>query len=395
MVESASDGFEKGDLSGILDVDLAGRLDEFMHRSKECRAGSDFDKDHPEKRRASGTYGQALCAAQGVMQGATANGPFNDLVLLDPAGVHFGFAKAAGAAQDVANILAEFVAVYAPLTALPEDLVHEISIYVLALAIDTIVDNVTLGERNRIQATMVTTADSPSSTTTGCPEPDSVSYPRSLDAAESIADFVLSSSSVESRTKRIVLRSLLAKATRERPSAKRFVPGSVTTSLKLSKTDSCVPKIQGKHKDCECSLTGIAYINYADEERQKFIGKLNELFENSKESEDKDPEKKAKCSEDKRTRIPAAVFSSDPDKVYGHFCKGWPQGNDMSMTVDMKGKDVTPKPRLRERIVVDSDDQKKFVFDLSFKKGEGSGKCSLHCNEAFDHLSKACAIPCE
>lgn len=175
VVESASEGFEKGDLSGVLDVSLANRLDEFMHRRKDCQAGRVFDEKHSKRRRASGSYGQALCAAQSVMQGATADGPFNDLVLLSPAGVHFQFVKAAGAAREAANELAEFVTAYAPLIALPEDLVEEISVYVFALAIDTIVENIPLGEQNRIKATMVTTTDSPSSTSTGCPEPHSVS----------------------------------------------------------------------------------------------------------------------------------------------------------------------------------------------------------------------------
>ena len=57
VVQSASDGFEKGDLAGVLDADLANRLDEFMHISKNCQAGWEFDKEHPSNRRASGTYG--------------------------------------------------------------------------------------------------------------------------------------------------------------------------------------------------------------------------------------------------------------------------------------------------------------------------------------------------
>jgi hypothetical protein len=147
-----------------------------MHRRKDCQAGVDFDKSHSKKRRDSGSYGQALCAAQAVMQGATVQGPFNDLVLLDPASVHFRFTEAAGAARDAADELAEFVKAYAPLIAVPEDVVQEISMYVLALAIDTIVENITLGQKNRIKATMVTTTDSPAATSTGCPKPASVRH---------------------------------------------------------------------------------------------------------------------------------------------------------------------------------------------------------------------------
>ncbi|KAK5653023.1 hypothetical protein OQA88_9309 [Cercophora sp. LCS_1] len=41
---AAADGFEKGDLAGILDKDLAARLGGFMARTKECQVGNDFDK---------------------------------------------------------------------------------------------------------------------------------------------------------------------------------------------------------------------------------------------------------------------------------------------------------------------------------------------------------------
>jgi hypothetical protein len=174
-VTSAVDGFEKGDLAGILDKDLADRLNEFMQRSKDCQAGKEFDNQHPARKRAGGgTFGQALCASEAVMGGATAGGPWNDLVLLNPAGVHFQFA---GVALDAANQLAEFVRAYAPLLAVPDELLESISTYVLALAIDTIIENSPLGEKNRIKASMIPTSSSSgsSTTTTGCPEPTSVS----------------------------------------------------------------------------------------------------------------------------------------------------------------------------------------------------------------------------
>lgn len=151
---------------------------------------------------------------------------------------------------------------------------------------------------------------------------------------------------------------------------------------------------QGKHKECECSLPGQAFVNYADENRQKLIRKLKDLFD-SDEDDEGEPEGKAECSKDKKTSIPTSIFSSKSNKAYGHFCDGWPQGNDMWMMVDSKGKDIDPEWELRERAVVNADSYKGSAFELTFKKGEGSGKCTRDCNSAFDHLSKACATSCK
>lgn len=63
----------------------------------------------------------------------------------------------------------------------------------------------------------------------------------------------------------------------------------------------------------------------------------------------------------------------------------------MSMTVDSKGSDIERRSHSRKCIVINEDAYKNFMFELGFPKGEGSGKCSLHCNEAFDHTSTACA----
>lgn len=179
-VTSAADGFEVGDLAAILDKGLADRLSDFMQRSKDCQAGAEFDRQHnaPARKRqgaGGGTAGQALCAAEAVIGGVQAGGPFNDLLVLNPAGVHFQFAQAAGPVLDAANEFADFVGTYAPLMAVPPELVDQLRVYIFALAVDLIVENIPLGERNRIKATMVTTSASPTSTSThACPDPTSV-----------------------------------------------------------------------------------------------------------------------------------------------------------------------------------------------------------------------------
>ena len=179
---SAVDGFEAGDLAVILDKDLARTLSDFMHRSKDCQAGSDFDKQHPmstpaRKRAGGGTYGQALCASEAVisMGGVEAGASWNDLLCLNPAGVWFEWA--AGPALDAAKQFADFVRAYAPLVELPGELTEQLANYIFALAVDTIVDNIfPLGESNPIKATMITTGANPSGTSgKWCPGKDSVS----------------------------------------------------------------------------------------------------------------------------------------------------------------------------------------------------------------------------
>lgn len=181
-VTSAADGLEIGDLTAILDKGLADRLSEFMQRTKDCQAGSEFDQQHPAPARkrqgaGGGTAGQALCAAEAVIGGVQAGGPFNDLLVLNPAGVHFQFAQAAGPVLDAANQFADFVRTYAPLMAVPPELADQLGVYIFALAIDLFVENIPLGESNRIKATMVTTSAGPTGTSTpGCPDKDSVRH---------------------------------------------------------------------------------------------------------------------------------------------------------------------------------------------------------------------------
>ncbi|KAM0280464.1 hypothetical protein ACHAQH_004043 [Verticillium albo-atrum] len=170
-VTAPEEGFDIGDLVGLLDLGMSDRLNEYMQRTQNCGIGQEFDSQHPTRKRAGGTYGQALCAAESVVQGSTPGGPWNDLLLLNPNGVHFNFRP--GMALEAMNVFAEFLRAYAPLMAVPEELANDIGVYILALAIHTIVENVPLAEKNRFKSDLVSTGtqDAPSSTATGCPEP--------------------------------------------------------------------------------------------------------------------------------------------------------------------------------------------------------------------------------
>ncbi len=152
-VTEPGDGSAAGDLAAILDADLASRIDEVMHRETVCEDGKNFDQEHaaPQKR-AGGTLGEAICGAQAVASMAGPGGPFNDLLLLNTGQVPFGFADAAGNVAQAANVVSGFVLDYSPMLAISSELGGELSTYLMALAIDTIVNNIPLKGKNRIEA---------------------------------------------------------------------------------------------------------------------------------------------------------------------------------------------------------------------------------------------------
>lgn len=172
LVTEASNGFSKGDLVAILDKDLASRIDEVIHRIKDCEDGRKFDSEHGSRKRAGPSYGQAICGAEAAASMARPGGPFNDLLLLDPNQLPFGFADAAGAVAQAANVVADFVVAYAPMLSIEPALAEQLGTYLFALAIDTLIENSPLGENNRIQSSLVTTSTSLVTTSTsGCPDP--------------------------------------------------------------------------------------------------------------------------------------------------------------------------------------------------------------------------------
>ena len=150
-----------------------------MHLMTTCDDGTKFDADNGGKRkhRATGTYGQAICGAEAVASMAGPGGPFNDLLLLRPDQMAFGFADGAGEALRAANVVANFVLAYAPMLSITPEVANQLAAYLMALAIDTIVDNVPLKGENRIASSLITIAStatvtaSPTTSETGCPDP--------------------------------------------------------------------------------------------------------------------------------------------------------------------------------------------------------------------------------
>jgi hypothetical protein len=178
-VSTAHGAFATGDLAAVLDAGLASRLDEIMHRMTDCADGRDFDASQTSRRRAPGPrYGAAICAVEGAAAMAQQGGVLNDLLLIDPARLGFGFADNAGDIARAAGVAVDFVRAYAPLLALPDEVATQLGNILFALALDTLINNLPLGDENRIQSSLVTTATqtttattttTTSSTSSGCP----------------------------------------------------------------------------------------------------------------------------------------------------------------------------------------------------------------------------------
>ncbi|KAK4447190.1 hypothetical protein QBC34DRAFT_467708 [Podospora aff. communis PSN243] len=238
-VTTAVDGFQAGDLAGILDTGLAGRLAEYMQRAKLCKAGEEFDREHASparRRRAVGSYGEALCASKAVIGGIQPGGPWNDLLLLDPTGVKFGFSPDSATASAAAGQFFEFARASAPLMAIAPERADQLSSYIFALAVDAVVEGLPLGGQNRIPATMVTTTGGASPTSTTCPDKDAL---------------VCGFPTVQDCNLAIVLQGDERKVVCE----------------------------DGPHKGCECTGPAYSFVElYGPPERQKNLQLFMELF---------------------------------------------------------------------------------------------------------------------
>jgi hypothetical protein len=152
----------------------------------DCVDGKNFDTAHgTRKRRGTASYGQALCAAEGVVGMAGKGGAFADLTLLSHEKVGIEFAATAVKAKEALLVLTKFITAYGPMLAIPEDLAGQLGTYILALVIDSLlVDNLPIGPINYIGSDLVVTYDAMSprptptstsatsaSSSSGCPDP--------------------------------------------------------------------------------------------------------------------------------------------------------------------------------------------------------------------------------
>ena len=108
---------------------------------------------------------------------AQSGGALNDFVLMNPTQLPFSYTDSVAAVARAANIVNEFIREYAALVDISAELATQLSNVLFGLALRTIVDGTTLGENNRIPASLIKvsaspTGSHPSSTATGCPDPE-------------------------------------------------------------------------------------------------------------------------------------------------------------------------------------------------------------------------------
>lgn len=167
-------GSGTGNLVSNLDAGLGSRLDEIMHRMIICTDGSDFDSSHPNavstgRKRAAGTLGQAICAAEGAATMSQPGGSLNDLLLINSVSFTFNAGDVANAAQ----VVIDFVRDYSSMLAIDADTATQLGTILFALAIDTIVEGTVLGAHNTIAGSLIstgtiTTGPSTTDTATSC-----------------------------------------------------------------------------------------------------------------------------------------------------------------------------------------------------------------------------------
>jgi hypothetical protein len=168
-----------------LDKNLADQINEIAHRMTSCADGQQLDASHGSRRRGdTATYGEALCAAEGVISMAGKGGPLADLTLLNHDRIGIEFAANAAKAKDALVVLKDFILAYSAVLAIPETNVEQLATYILAVIIDALViDNIAIGATNYIEQELAVTYDAmrprptptsasvTSSTSSGCPDP--------------------------------------------------------------------------------------------------------------------------------------------------------------------------------------------------------------------------------
>lgn len=178
-------GHKRGDILATLDGDLADHLNEVVHNFTNCEDGQLFDSSHGQRKRGGSTYGQALCASEGVIVNSGKGAPFGDLTLLSHDKMGLQIYGTAGKAKDALDVLMKFIAAYSSTLAIPEDLVEQLALYVLVLVLNSVVfDSIPIGPQNFIspdvgviygamspRPTPTSASATPSSSSSGCPDP--------------------------------------------------------------------------------------------------------------------------------------------------------------------------------------------------------------------------------
>ena len=182
---------------------MARKINEAALRMLDCADGRAFDTSHGTRKRGGAvTYGQALCAAEGVVGMASKGGPFADLTMLSHDKIGIEFAANARKAKDALMVLKDFIIAYSPVLAIPPELVDQLGTYILAILIDSmIVENIAIGPENYIgpdlavtygimspRPTPTSASVTSTSSSSGCPDPTKTPVCARLSLSSSLAN---------------------------------------------------------------------------------------------------------------------------------------------------------------------------------------------------------------
>ncbi|EGY18373.1 uncharacterized protein VDAG_08707 [Verticillium dahliae VdLs.17] len=332
-----------GDLIAFLDEDLASRIDEVMHRSQDCDDGHAFVRgDQTRRKRANGGFGKAICAAEAAAVMSQRGGPFNDLLLINPAHLSFDFAETAGAVARAANVASDFVRACTPMLDISPALAEQLGNLLFALAVNTLIENRPVNQNNRIEASLIRT-EAPTALPTSCPDPKSTPV--------TFACWTL------------------------------YMPAPTDSTIMAS--------FCSEHQGCECNAPSESIENNASDEEQKSMIIIADLFESI------GPPNSPKCEHDKLSDIPSNVFYSSENKVSGRFCEQWDESTKLEMIVGASGEDRKPqfeesRSLQRRTPPPDPSNYSKYDFRLRFAPAKEKKKCAMDCNTAYLTLATAC-----
>ncbi|KAK0649846.1 hypothetical protein B0T16DRAFT_410773 [Cercophora newfieldiana] len=347
-VTTPGDGFESGDLAIILGKDLADRLQEVMARNKDCEAGAEFDRENPlapvasrsiKAKRAGGTFGNVLCGAQAAILNAEQGGALGGFLLPGPDSIEFDFTNTS--AKAAVDKLDEFAKTFHAAAPLPSSRSHALATLFIALGISSVIEDVPLGDRNRVKAVMV----SPAGANPGvdCPKNLVCGIPENQDCGMKVA----------------------------------MLNGNGTES---------VCKDKGPHENCPCTGPPIPDVYMASPEKIKLLRQLRQLRRDRN---------KLNCPI-VMTEIPAELFSSSKFSIHNHFCSKWVKEAPLKMTVNSTGANVLPEPQLKavgftkRTPPANPSSYADYRFDLEYKPNSKGGECNVDCNKAFEEMGSKC-----
>lgn len=147
---------------------------------------------------------------------------------------------------------------------------------------------------------------------------------------------------------------------------------------------------KGPNKDCVCSAPPIIALNIMSSPAQKSLVYLSNLLSHTSASA---PVTNPPTCPKVVTDMPANVFSSEKNKIYPEYCKGWNAKQTSKMTVDSTGKNRNPTRKMSRKRTPppNAATYSNWNFDLGLTPSGKGGDCSTDCNGAYAQIASACS----